>query len=108
MERAMSQAAITDRSPVSPPYKRHRPEQTLLYQIIERYYPEFKESGFSLHAGVAAQAWERPKLERLCRYITRPAVSEKRLSLTLSGNIRYDVNAINKCRVRMDAQVRPS
>jgi hypothetical protein len=50
-----------------------------------------KESGFSLHAGVAAQAWERPKLERLCRYITRPAVSEKRLSLTPSGNIRYQL-----------------
>ena len=22
-------------------YKRHQPEQTLLYQIIETYYPEF-------------------------------------------------------------------
>jgi hypothetical protein len=41
MEHAMPQAAITDRSPHSPPYKRHRPEQTLLYQIIARYYPEF-------------------------------------------------------------------
>jgi hypothetical protein len=51
-------------------------------------------AGFSLHAGVAAQAWERQKLERLCRYITRPAVSEKRLSMTPSGNIRYDVNGI--------------
>ncbi len=29
------------------------------------------------------------RLERLCRYITRPAVSEKRLSLTGQGNIRY-------------------
>lgn len=48
-----------------------------------------KASGFSLHAGVAAQAWERQKLERLCRYISRPAVSEKRLSLTSAGNIRY-------------------
>jgi hypothetical protein len=28
-----------------------------------------KESGFSLHAGVAARADERKKLERLCRYI---------------------------------------
>jgi hypothetical protein len=36
-----------------------------------------------------AQAWERDKLERLCRYISRPAVSEKRLSLTSAGNIRY-------------------
>jgi len=54
-----------------------------------RYAQVAKESGFSLHAGVAAQAWERDKLERLCRYISRPAVSEKRLSLTSAGNIRY-------------------
>jgi hypothetical protein len=39
----MPQAAITDRSPHSPPYQRHRPEQTLLYQIIERHYPEFRD-----------------------------------------------------------------
>ncbi len=48
-----------------------------------------KMAGFSLHAGVAAGAEERDKLERLCRYISRPAVSEKRLSLTSSGQIRY-------------------
>ncbi len=50
-----------------------------------------KEAGFSLHAGVAAQAWERDKLERLCRYISRPAVSEKRLSLTSNGQVRYQL-----------------
>ncbi len=56
-----------------------------------RFAQVAKESGFSLHAGVAAEAWERQKLERLCRYISRPAVSEKRLSLTPSGNIRYQL-----------------
>jgi hypothetical protein len=40
---------------------------------------------------VAAKADERKKLERLCRYISRPAVSEKRLSLTPNGNIRYQL-----------------
>jgi len=30
-------------------------------------------------------------LERLCRYISRPAVSEKRLSLTPNGNLRYQL-----------------
>ena len=40
-----------------------------------------KTAGFSLHAGVAVKARQRDELERLCRYITRPAVSEKRLSL---------------------------
>ena len=48
-----------------------------------------KVAGFSLHAGVVARADERQKLERLCRYISRPAVSEKRLSLTPNGNVRY-------------------
>jgi hypothetical protein len=37
-------------------------------------------AGVSLHAAVAAKAQQRDKLECLCRYITRPAVSEKRLS----------------------------
>ena len=46
---------------------------------------------FSLHAGVATKANERAKLERLCRYITRPAVSTKRLSLTRNGQVRYEL-----------------
>jgi hypothetical protein len=50
-----------------------------------------KVAGFSLHAGVAARADERKKLERLCRYVSRPAVSEKRLSLTSNGNVRYQL-----------------
>jgi hypothetical protein len=50
-----------------------------------------KVAGFSLHAGVAAKAHERSKLERLCLYISRPAVCEKRLSLTVQGKVRYDV-----------------
>ena len=38
-------------------------------------------SGFSLHAGVAFNGNERDKIEKLCRYIARPAVSLERLSL---------------------------
>ena len=48
-------------------------------------------AGFSLHAGVATNANEREKLERLCRYITRPAVSTKRLSMTRNGRVRYEL-----------------
>lgn len=48
-------------------------------------------NGFSLHAGVAARAHQRWKVERLCRYIARPAVSEKRLSLTSTGKVRYEL-----------------
>lgn len=41
-----------------------------------------KANGFSLHAGVWAGANDRAKLERLCRYIARPAVSNERIELT--------------------------
>ncbi len=50
-----------------------------------------KVAGFSLHAGVAAKANQRDKLARLCRYITRPAIAEQRLSLTNQGNVRYEL-----------------
>jgi hypothetical protein len=43
--------------------------------------------GFSLHAAVYCAPWERDKLEKLCRYITRPAVAEERLQIRPSGDI---------------------
>jgi Putative transposase len=35
-------------------------------------------AGFSLHAGVGVEAEQREKLERLARYVSRPAVSMER------------------------------
>ena len=46
-----------------------------------------KQAGFSLHAGIACKSHQRKKLERLCRYITRPAIAERRLSLANNGNV---------------------
>jgi hypothetical protein len=64
--------------------------QTLAPRLEERGAEAVaRANGFSLHAGVAAQAGERAKLERLCRYISRPAVAVERLSLTAQGHIRY-------------------
>jgi hypothetical protein len=70
----------------------HHSLQTLL-----DYRPDFRRpqtgetTGFSLHAGVAAQAYERDKLERWCRYISRPALANQRLSLTRNGLICYQL-----------------
>ena len=50
-----------------------------------------KVAGFSLHAGVSAKAHQRDKLERLCRYISRPPVSTHRLSVMPSGKIGYEL-----------------
>ena len=46
-------------------------------------------SGFSLHAGVSCPAHDRKKQERLCRYISRPSLSEARLSLNTQGQVVY-------------------
>ena len=45
--------------------------------------------GFSLHAGVLAASYEREKLEKVARYIARPAIREDRLSNTPTGDILY-------------------
>ena len=43
--------------------------------------------GFSLHAGVRCGAHQRQQLERLCRYITRPAIANERLKRDGAGNV---------------------
>ena len=43
--------------------------------------------GFSLHAEVCCAAHERHKLEHLCRYITRPAIANERLTLNRAGDV---------------------
>ena len=40
-----------------------------------------KYSGCSLHGGVSCKPHERKKLEHLCRYISKPSLSEERLSV---------------------------
>jgi hypothetical protein len=42
-----------------------------------------------LHAGIEADA--RTKLERLCRYVSRPAVAEERLGLTERGDVHLQL-----------------
>ena len=43
--------------------------------------------GFSLHAGVRCGVHQRQELERLCRYITRPAIANERLKEDAAGNV---------------------
>ena len=55
------------------------PERPLLAQM----------AGFSLHAATVCEAWQRARLERLCRYITRPPLATKRLSVDNRGRVVY-------------------
>ena len=46
-------------------------------------------SGFTLHAGISCSAKDKKKRERLCRYISRPSLSEERLSVNAQGQVIY-------------------
>jgi hypothetical protein len=48
-----------------------------------------RANGFSLHAGISCEGNQKDKRERLCRYISRPAVAVPRLSLSSTGKVVY-------------------
>jgi pimeloyl-ACP methyl ester carboxylesterase len=52
-----------------------------------------RAGGFSVHAGVDIAANQREKLERLCRYVSRPPMASERLALTASDPVRYPERA---------------
>jgi hypothetical protein len=52
---------------------------------------ERPDHGFDLHAGVRVSAWDRGRLERVCRYILRPPISHDRLSLLDDGRVRVEL-----------------
>ena len=49
--------------------------------------------GFSRHAGIDIEPAQRQKLERLCRYVSRPPVAVDLIALIASGQVRYTVVA---------------
>jgi hypothetical protein len=48
-------------------------------------------NGFSLNAAVSCQPHQRDRLERLCRYVTRPAICLERLMVRTDGQIQYEL-----------------
>ena len=47
--------------------------------------------GLSINCAVSCEANERGKLERLCRYMARPAIAEQRLSVDGDGLVVYEL-----------------
>ena len=52
--------------------------------------------GFSLHAGVRCGAHQRKELERLCRYITRPAIANERLKRNGAGDVVLQLKSADR------------
>jgi hypothetical protein len=49
--------------------------------------------GFDLHANVAVARNDRTRLESLCRYLLRPAISQERLKLTPGGDVLVELRS---------------
>jgi hypothetical protein len=47
--------------------------------------------GFTLHAAVRVKGGDASRLEHLCRYVTRPPLSTKRLSLNAQGKVVHEL-----------------
>ena len=50
--------------------------------------------GFSLHAGVRVAAHDRGLLEQLCRYITRPALSDEPVQLNAADQVKLKLKTL--------------
>jgi hypothetical protein len=50
-----------------------------------------RANGFDLHAGLVVPAGQRDRLERVCRYALRPAVTQERIRMTDEGQVRLQL-----------------
>ncbi len=55
--------------------------------------PKARYAGFDLEAGVRIPAYDRRALERLCRYLMRPPLAEKRLRFRDDGKVELELKS---------------
>ena len=47
--------------------------------------------GFDVHAGASIDGRDRPRVERLCRYLGRPPIAQDRLERLADGKVKYEM-----------------
>lgn len=50
--------------------------------------------GVSIHAATCINGRDRKRLERMCHYVTRPALAQDRLHILDDGRVRYDMKRV--------------
>ena len=61
--------------------------------------------GVNIHAGAAIDGRDRRRLERLCRYVVRPPIAQKRLEVIGDGRVKYGFRHVwrdGTCGVLLD------
>ena len=95
--RPLQAAAITYR-PTFAPRAEHR-VLTLLRGAMPREATACQPvcadiDGFSLHAAVRVGAHDRKRLEQLCCYIARPALSDERVQINTAGQVELKLKTL--------------
>jgi hypothetical protein len=93
-------STLKENVPPQPSHERHRPEKTLLYRIIDRYYPEFlaymAEQGRSLPYHVQKEFDEYLKCGRLEHGFLRVQCStchhEQLVAFSCTNSRRHEAN----------------
>src|SRR6266542_2756734 len=97
-------------------YRRREPRATVLYQTVEEHWPNFRECAeetgglprfvereFEEYLRCGVLEWDylqrvdgrdRAQIERLCRYITRPPLSQERLSRRADGRLELELKKV--------------
>ena len=61
---------------------------------VAKKEPHAVVGGINLHAAVAFDARDRPRMERMCRYLARPPIAQHRLSQREDGSLRYEMKRV--------------
>ena len=56
--------------------------------------PHAVVGGINLHAAVAFDARDKPRMERMCRYLARPPIAQHRLTRRADGSLRYEMKRV--------------
>lgn len=64
------------------------------HDSVEKKEPHAVARGINLHAAVAFDARDRPRMERMCRYLARPPIAQHRLTRRSDGSLRYEMKRV--------------
>jgi len=58
---------------------------------VAKKEPHAVVGGINIHAAVGFDARDKPRMERMCRYLARPPIAQHRLTRRPDGSLRYDM-----------------
>jgi hypothetical protein len=61
---------------------------------VQEKEPHAVVGGINVHAAVAFDARDKPRMERMCRYLARPPIAQHRPSQRSDGSLRYEMKRV--------------